>query len=230
MADARSLLRGTHHASEVVTCVEVVGVKSIPKAGAHPGEGEAEGAARERRQFVRMLVGAAITAAALIVGVVVASVTGLLPARIVDSNAAVAPPPPTTNPETTAIGSEPVWEVQCGFGGPTGAGCTLLLADISGNLVTEDLTVEVPRRWLSALPHPTRVNNMRVLAALVQSRYAPLDGEGMANMAISVEPSFARRLKTVGITPVRFLDWLYQNVPHDRWPPWLPTSHPAPAT
>lgn len=183
--------------------------------------GSDEEARRERRQLWTLVVLAFVTAGALLALVVGAARRGVLPSRLVAANSDLPPPPATTDLETTALGSEPVWQLACGFVGPAAARCILYLADASGDLVEGSLSFPVPRAWLARFPHATAVDDPQVIRALVRTRYAPAGGPGMDSLAVSVAPSFAARLAAAGVTPQQFLAWLYQNVPVRDRPPWV---------
>ena len=70
-------------------------------------------------------------------------------------------------------------------------------------------------------------NNMAVNAAVVQdlspAKYAEGGSSGVPP-DLTVSPSYAALLATVGITPTQFLDWQLGNVPADQRAPWVPGS------
>ncbi len=176
----------------------------------------------DRPVLVRLVVLAALVAALLIGGITYAAGHGILPARVLlglDGNLLA---PQTTNPATTAPGSEPVYRSICEFVATNaGAQCVFSLSDERGNLVEQGLAVPVPRTWLARIHRGTAVDDMQVIAALVRAPYSPPDGPGLESMNISVDPTYAALLSTVGVTPQAFLEWLYHNVPPAHRPPWV---------
>jgi hypothetical protein len=139
--------------------------------------------------------------------------------------------PDTTNPETTAQGSQPIYESWCEFSStaPLGADCTFLVRAAGGGVSQDSfqasaIQVDVPAAWLRQQPHGTMPNDPAVVAALLQTAYNPAGTGAVSGMAISVDPTYAARLKAVGITPLQLLDWIYSRVPPQDWPPWLPRS------
>jgi len=171
---------------------------------------------------LRMVVGGAAVAALLVWGITFAAGRGFLPAQVVTGTDASLQAPATTDAATTAPGSQPVYESSCNLvATPPGAQCALALGDDRGHLVEQGLVVGVPKAWLARFAHASTPNDMAVIAALVRSPYAPLDGPGLQSLSISVDPGYAARLATVGVTPKQFLLWLYQNVPETRRPPWV---------
>lgn len=171
---------------------------------------------------VRMVILAAAAAVVLVMSITFASGHGFLPAQVVTGADDTLQAPRTADPATTAPGSQPVYQSSCEFmPTPPGAQCAFALGDDRGHLVEQGLAVEVPKAWLARFNGPTTVNDMEVIAALTRSPYAPLDGPGLESMSISVTPSYASQLATVGVTPQQFLQWLYQNVPAAHRPPWV---------
>lgn len=176
----------------------------------------------DTQTVVRMVIGAAVAAFFLVTGISFAAGHGFLPAKVVMGSDDLLQAPSTTNPATTATGSQPVYESQCSFvNTPSGAQCVFALGDQRGDLVEQGLTIGVPRAWLAQFARPDAVNDVKVVAALVKSPYAPLDGHGLESMSISVDPSYAAQLATVGVSPQQLLQWLYRNVPPAHRPPWV---------
>ncbi|HVB09911.1 MAG TPA: hypothetical protein VNM16_06035, partial [Bacillota bacterium] len=67
----------------------------------------------------------------------------------------------------------------------------------------------------------TAPNNAAVIAALVQTPYNPAGSGAVADMTLSVDPAYGALLQAAGVDPRRLLAWLYQQVPSNRWPPWV---------
>ncbi len=179
------------------------------------------GASDERRTLGLLVLAAGVTAGAVLGGLVFAAGHGLLPARLLRA-VGNSPPPATTNPETTALGSVPIDRSQCGYTSQSpGAVCIFSLRDQAGNLLNANLTVPVPAAWLRRQPHPTAMDNMVVIRALMRTKYAP-PGGGLDALAVSVDPAYGARLREAGIAPTAFLAWLYQYVAPVTRPPWVP--------
>jgi hypothetical protein len=169
----------------------------------------------------KLIAAAAVFALLLFLGVQYVGQHGIGPGRHL-----VERVPDTTDPETTASGTAPVYASQCAFV-PTsrlGAVCTFLLRNPSGGPAAQSfeslsLAVDVPRSWLAGFPQADAPDNVAVVAALVASPYAP---GGVGGLAVSVDPSYGAQLRAVGVSPTAFLQWLYRNVPQGQWPPWVP--------
>lgn len=179
-------------------------------------------APNDRPLLLRLTLGAAVVAGLLIAGIVYAAGHGLLPARVALGLSGDLSTPQTTNATTTATGSLPIYRTQCEFV-QTGEGgqCVFALADQRGDLVEQGLAIPVPRAWLQRIPRATSPDNMGVISALVRSPYAPAAGVGLESMSISVDPTYAELLATVGVTPQELLQWIYQHVPPADRPPWV---------
>lgn len=192
-----------------------------PGAGGGP-EGSVTGQPPSDRPVVlKMVILAAAAAAVLVSGMAFAAGHGLLPARIVLGLDGGLLAPQTTNPATTAAGSEPIYRSVCDFvATPSGAQCVFSVSDQRGNLVEQGLAISVPRAWLARIPRGTALDDMQVIADLVKSPYYIPDGTGLQSMNISVDPTYAALLASVGVTPQALLQWIYHNVPADRRPPW----------
>jgi len=176
----------------------------------------------DRPVVLRLVLLAAAAAALLISGLAYAAGHGLLPAKVVLGLDGSLLAPQTTNPATTAPGSEPIYRSVCDFvATPSGAQCVLTVSDQRGNLVEQGLAISVPRAWLARIPHATAVDDMQVIAALVHSPYYLPDGTGLESMNISVDPTYAALLGSVGVTPQALLQWIYHNVPPAHRPPWV---------
>ncbi len=181
------------------------------------------GTSDERRQLGLLVLGAGVTAALVLGGLVFAAGHGLLPPRLLRA-VGNSPPPATTNPETTALGSVPIDRSQCGFTSQSpGAVCIFSLRDQAGNLLSANLTVSVPAAWLRRQARPTAMDNMDVIRNLMRTGYAP-PGGGLDALAVSVDPSYGARLRRAGIAPAAFLAWLYRYVAPVTRPPWVPGS------
>ena len=135
----------------------------------------------------------------------------------------------TTNPETTVAGSQPIYWSKCEFSAtaPLGADCTFLARDPGGGPAFDSfqawaVEVSVPRIWLAQQPNGTVLNDPGVVAALLQTSYYPAGSGAIQGMTLSVDPSYAARLRGAGVTPLQLLAWMYHNVPPADWPPWLP--------
>jgi len=136
--------------------------------------------------------------------------------------------PDTSNPETTAQGSQPIYQSQCEFSStaPRGAVCTFLARDPGGgasqaSFQGQALEIDVPASWLRQQAGGTAPNNAAVIAALVQTPYYPAGSGAVADMTLSVDPAYGALLQAAGVDPRRLLAWLYQQVPSNRWPPWV---------
>jgi hypothetical protein len=137
--------------------------------------------------------------------------------------------PDTTNPLTTAQGSQPIYASRCAFSptAPLGADCVFLARDPGGgpsrdSFQSQAIEVSVPAAWLRQQPGGTEPDNAAVIAALIRTSYNPTGSGALARMALSVDPAYAAHLAEAGVTPVELLAWLYRQVPAVDWPPWLP--------
>ncbi len=195
---------------------EVRGRTAAP-AGGGPGPAPAPD---DTRTVVRIVLLAAVAAFVLVTGITLAASHGFLPAQVVLGTDHILVS--DTNPATIAPGAQPVYESSCAFTStPPGARCVFALGDERGNLVEQGLSIPVPKAWLQRHPHATTVNDMGVIAALVRSPYAPPAGNALETMHISVNPSYAKLLATVGVSPQRFLRWIYGHVPLRYRPAWV---------
>lgn len=169
----------------------------------------------------RLVVGACLTSAALLIGFVLAVQHGLLPRGILATASDQASIPSTTDPTTMASGAIPINHSQCALvkNAPGGV-CVLVFEDVRGDLVQQSLAVPVPQAWLSAEPNFEQPDNAQVLADLTHTAYAP-SGRGLASLPISVDPAFAQQLQAAGASPKAFLQWLYTNIPPSQRPPWV---------
>ncbi len=138
-------------------------------------------------------------------------------------------PPATTDPETTAIGSQPIYQSQCEFSAnaPLGADCMFLARSPGGGAAADSfqsqaVEIDVPSAWLAQQPHGTVPNDPGVVAALVQTTYYPVGSGAISAMTLSVDPTYATHLQAAGVTPLQLLAWMYHDVPRTQWPPWLP--------
>ncbi len=138
-------------------------------------------------------------------------------------------PPATTNPETTAFGSQPIYQSQCEFSSnaPLGADCMFLARSTGGGAASDSfqsqaVEIGVPSAWLAQQPHGTALDDPGVVAALLRTAWYPVGSGAISGMTLSVDPAYAARLRTVGVTPLQFLSWMYKNVPRSSWPPWVP--------
>ena len=169
----------------------------------------------------RLVVGACLASALLLVAFIEAAAHGLLPKRVVATMEGQDSVPSTTDPTTTAPGAIPINGSRCALvSAAPGGVCVLIFEDVRGNLVQQTLAIPVPASWLSAEPNFDQANNAQVLADLSHSPYAP-SGRGLSALPISVDPNFADPLQAAGVTPRAFLTWLYTNVPPKQRPPWV---------
>ena len=136
------------------------------------------------------------------------------------------------NPTYTGSGTEPVTESACQQA-PDGYGdCGFLTANGDG------FTISLPSGFVAQYQGTAAgtVDNMAVVAAVVRAlnpaKYAPAD-QSVVPSDLSVSPSYAAKLATVGVTPTEFLDWMFANVPAPYRALWVPgsaLSAPPPAT
>lgn len=169
----------------------------------------------------RLVIGACLGSAVLLISFILAGEHGLLPHRIIATIEGQDSIPSTTDPTTMASGAIPINASQCALvkNAPGGL-CVLVFEDVRGNLVQQTLAVPVPSSWLSAEPQFDQPNNAQVLADLTRTHFAP-SGRGLSALPISVDPAFAQKLQAAGVSPESFLQWLYTNVPAGQRPPWV---------
>ena len=127
------------------------------------------------------------------------------------------------NPTYTGSGAEPVTESVCGQYSNGLGDCGFLTAN------ADRFTISLPSGFV--VQHQGRaaatVDNMAVIAAVVRdlnpAKYAPAD-QSVVPSDLSVSPTYAAMLATVGVTPTQFLDWMFANVPASERAPWVPGS------
>ena len=136
------------------------------------------------------------------------------------------------NPTYTGSGAEPVTESACQQFSNGAGGCEFATAN------QDHFTISVPNGFVLKYQGTATLtgNNMAVIAAVVRdlnpAKYAEGGVSGIP-FDVSVSPSYAAKLATVGVTPTQFLDWMFANVPANERAPWVPGSAfsaPAAAT
>jgi hypothetical protein len=68
---------------------------------------------------------------------------------------------------------------------------------------------------------------IKAMLTLPAKDWAPANVSGIGER-VSVSPSYAAKLATVGVTPRELLAWLYADVPPSERAPWIPGSANAP--
>jgi len=122
------------------------------------------------------------------------------------------------NPTYTGPGAEPVTGSYC-----EGNTCEFVTAN--GDRFTISLPVGFVVQYQGTAAGI--VNNPVVVAAVVKDLSPAKYAEGGASGVppdLTVSPSYAALLATVGIAPTQFLDWQLGNVPPDQRAPWVPGS------
>jgi hypothetical protein len=72
-----------------------------------------------------------------------------------------------------------------------------------------------------------KFDDMAVIKAML-TLHNTLNLSGLTTELLSIAPSYAAKLATVGVTPGELLAWLYTNVPPSERAPWIPGSANAP--
>jgi hypothetical protein len=148
----------------------------------------------------------------------VAALAGLVLVLGGQAALAAATWPNTTDPTTTAPGSEAISHSLCKAFGAKDS-CEFVTTNQDRFLIV------LPDELLSKVADGTQPDAMDVIAAVIKlpGRYAPANISGVG-CCVSVSPSYAAKLATVGMTPGQLLGWLEQNVPPAERAPWIPGS------